>query len=179
MLRVRALTAEEAEQIKRLAQSRTAAARTVERAQMIWLARQGKTVPMIAQELQVGAETVRLWLKRFNAAGVQGLNDEPRVGRPATYTPEEIGEVIAASLTNPKSLGLPFGSWTLDRLEVYLNEQKGIAIKRSRIDEILVAEGLRWRTQETWFGDRVDPAFAKKRGSSPACIPHLRPEVSS
>lgn len=179
MLRVRALTTEEAQQIKRLAQSRTAAARTVERAKMIWLAHQGKSVPTIARELQVAAETVRFWLKRFTARGVQGLADEPRAGRPATYTPEEIGEVIAASLTNPKSLGLPFGSWTLDRLEAYLNEQKGIAIKRSRIDEILVAEGLRWRTQETWFGDRVDPDFAKKRGSSPACIPHRRREVSS
>ena len=32
-------------------------------------------------------------------------------------------------------------------------------------DELLIAEGLRWRTQETWFGERVDPEFAKKRGS--------------
>ena len=26
------------------------------------------------------------------------------------------------------------------------------------------AEGLRWRQQETWFGKRVDPDFAAKRG---------------
>jgi hypothetical protein len=25
-----------------------------------------------------------------------------------------------------------------------------------------VAEGLRWRTDETWFGERVDPNFAEK-----------------
>ena len=37
----------------------------------------------------------------------------------------------------------------LDRLAVYLAEHKGITIKRSRIDELLQAEGLRWRTQET------------------------------
>src|SRR3712207_1818915 len=36
-------------------------------------------------------------------------------------------------------------------------------IKRSRIDEILLKEGLRWRRHETWFGERVDPAFAEKR----------------
>jgi transposase len=69
-------------------------------------------------------------------------------------------------LTSPQTLGLPFGSWTLDRLEAYLGEVKGIAIKRSRIDEILLAEGLRWRSHETWFGERVDPQFAEKRGSS-------------
>lgn len=42
-----------------------------------------------------------------------------------------------------------FGSWTLDRLQVYLNEHKGIAIKRSRLDEILLDKGLRWRKRET------------------------------
>ncbi|MDQ3829499.1 MAG: helix-turn-helix domain-containing protein, partial [Candidatus Tectomicrobia bacterium] len=69
------------------------------------------------------------------------------------------------ALTNPQELNLPFGSWTLDRLETYLNAQKGIPIKRSRIDEIFIAEGLRWRQQETWFGERLDPAFAEKRGA--------------
>jgi len=73
--------------------------------------------------------------------------------------------VIATALTPPEHLGLPFASWTLDRLEAYLNEHKAMAIKRSRIDDLLIAEGLRWRTQETWFGARVDPEFAKKRGA--------------
>jgi transposase len=72
--------------------------------------------------------------------------------------------VVAASLTDPQSLGLPFASWTLDRLETYLNEVKGIAIKRSRINDLLLREGLRWRQQESWFGERVDPDFAAKRG---------------
>ena len=70
---------------------------------------------------------------------------------------------MATALTNPKSLGLPFASWTLDRLEAYLNETKGIAIKRTRIDDILVGDGLRWRKQEAWFSERVDPEFAEKR----------------
>jgi transposase len=74
--------------------------------------------------------------------------------------------VIATALTDPKTLDLPFASWTLDRLAAYLGEHQGIAIKRSRIDEILLAEGLRWRKHESWFGERVDPAFAEKRGRS-------------
>jgi transposase len=83
-------------------------------------------------------------------------------------------------LRKPTELSLPFGSWTFDRLEASLNEEKGIAIKRSRIDELLIDEGLRWRTQEGWLGERatreknettnvpedkpIDPAFAQKRG---------------
>ena len=94
------------------------------------------------------------------------LQDRPRCGCPATYAADQKAELIATALTDPQTLGLPFGCWTLDRLQTYLNEQRGIAIKRSRIDEILLAEGLRWREQESWFGQKVDPEFAKKRGAS-------------
>ena len=164
-LKLRQLSSEEYETIEKLAHSRTAAARLVERARIMLLANQGHRVPAIAHQLQLTAITVRTWLKRFNAAGLAALTDKPRPGRPATYTPQQVAEVIATALTPPEHLGLPFASWTLDRLEAYLNEHKAIAIKRSRIDDLLIAEGLRWRTQETWFGERVDPEFAKKRGA--------------
>lgn len=73
--------------------------------------------------------------------------------------------MIETALTKPATLGLPFACWTLDRLEAYLNEQKHIGMKRSRIDELLIQEGLRWRMQETWFSERVDPDFAEKKGA--------------
>jgi transposase len=173
-LRIRDLTADEQASIRRLAHSRTEPARLVERARIIWLGCQGQRVSAIATALRLSEATVRQWLKRFNAQGVDGLRDQPRAGRPPTYTAEEVGEVIALSLTNPRSLGLPFASWTLDRLAAYLQEEKGIPIKRTRIDELLLAEGLRWRTQETWFGERVDPAFAENRGPSSRSTPRLQ-----
>jgi len=177
-LRVRTLTDEEQGAIERLAHSRTAAARLVERARIIWHAAQGATVPTIARQLHVHEQTVRLWLKRFNAAGLTALQDAPRTGRPPTYTPDEVRVVIATALTKPDSLNLPFGRWTLDRLAAYLNEQCQIAIKRSRIDEILLAEGLRWRADETWFSERVDPDFAAKRGRSNGSTLTHQPAVS-
>jgi transposase len=195
-LRLREMTAEEAAAVHRLAQARTAATRAVERARIVEHAAQGQAVRTIAARLGLHAQTVRLWLKRFNADGLAGLSDEPRVGRPTTYTPEDVSEVVAAALTKPTALGLPFGSWTLDRLETYLNEGQGIRIKRSRIDELLHVEGLRWRAQETWFGERaaipaskaagdgealkaqtVDPEFARKRGPSSGSTPNHRRAV--
>jgi transposase len=174
MLRVRSMTPEEQPVIQRLAQSRTEPVRRVERARIIAEAAEGRHVPAIAARLQVNAQTVRFWLKRFNAQGLAGLDDEARSGRPATYSPEDVGTVIRTALTDPQALGLPFGSWTLDRLEAYLNETRHLPIKRSRIDDLLRAEGLRWRTQETWFGKRVDPEFAAKRGPSRPSIPSRR-----
>jgi transposase len=173
-LRARALTPDEGLALERLAHSRTAAARTVERARVIWQSSQGHLVPAIARELGVCEPTVRLWLKRFNAHGLAGLADAPRPGPPRTYTPEQVSTLIAAVLAKPQALGLPFANWTLDRLVAYLSEQHGITMKRTRLDEILIAEGVRWRTQETWFGERVDPAFAAKRGPSFASIPSHR-----
>jgi transposase len=175
LLALRPLTDDETQTIDRLAHSRTEPARTVERAQIVRRAHRGERVPAIARALGITEATVRLWLKRFAAGGVDSLADAPRSGRPPVYRPEEVAEVVAASLTKPDDLGLPFGSWTLDRLTTYLHEEKGLAIGRSRIATLLQDEGLRWRTQETWFGERPDPAFAQKRGrSSPSTRRHLR-----
>jgi transposase len=177
-LQVRELTDDEQEQIRRWSQSRTAPARQVERARIIQLASEGWRAPVLAERLQVAEKVVRLWLKRFNAEGLAGLEDRPRSGRPATYTPEQIGEVIATALTDPKALGQPFGSWTFVRLARYLNEEQGLAIKHSRVHEVLQREGLRWRQQETWFGARVDPDFAQKRGPSRPSTPSRRRAAS-
>ncbi len=182
------MSPDERAEIQRLAQSRTEAARLVERAQIIWHLSQGERVPRLARRLNISEPTTRTWVKRFNAGGVPALQDRPRPGRSATYSPEIVGEVLATSLTDPQTVGQPFASWTVRRLETYLNEEKGIPIKRSRIDELLLAEGLRWRTQETWFGERaglddsaaperelptqrVDPQFAEKRGRSSGFTP--------
>lgn len=171
---LRALTPEEREALEQLAASRTAQARFVERAQLLPALADGCPPGRVAEELGLSRPTVYTWLRRFNERGLPGLEDRARAGRPPTYTAEQRAEVIATALTDPKDLGLPFGCWTLDRLQAYLNEQKGIPIKRSRIDELLLDEGLRWRHQETWFGERVDPAFAETRGSSRPSTPHRR-----
>jgi len=170
----RDLTAEEASAAEALARSRTAPARRVERARIVWRAGRGETPPAIAAALGLDAETVRRRIRRFNAEGLAALDDHHRSGRPATYSSDAVAAVTAAALTSPRSLDRPFASWTLDRLAAYLLEHQGIAMRRSRIDEILLAEGLRWRRQETWFGERVDPGFAAERGGSRRSTPRHR-----
>jgi len=97
------------------------------------LAHQGHWVPAIARHLQLTAITVRTWLKRFNTVGLAALTDKPRSGRPATDTPQQGAAVIATALTPPEHLGLPFASWTLDRIEAYVNAQKGSATSGARL----------------------------------------------
>ena len=148
-IQVRQLKTAEEEEIRKRVRSRTEPARRVERARILWWSRQGKEVPTIAAEMGICPETVRLWIKRFNAWGLAGLEDRPRRGRPATYIPEQVRELMDTALTDPQTLGLPFANWTLDRLETYLQEEKGMGMKRSRINEILRAEGVCWRRRKT------------------------------
>jgi transposase len=178
-LRLRALCGEERRALERVARSRTASARQVERARVVLAAAQGEGVGAIAERFHLSVATVYLWWHRFEAQGLAGLQEKPRGGRPPTYTREQVSVVVQAALTAPQTLGLSFASWTLDRLAAYLAEQKGITMKRSRIDELLIAEGLRWRKQETWFGARVDPDFAEKRGPSSSSTPPPQTAVSS
>ena len=163
-LHLRALTEEESKTIKKWSQSRTEEARLVERAQIIRLASESKPVPEIAEAMGVNEKTVRKWLRRFEKQGVQGLIDAPRCGAPSRYTPEVKAQIIEAALTNPRDVGRQFHCWTFERLAVYVREVLGFPIKKTRIFEILHEEGLRWRHQETWFGDRVDPDFARAKG---------------
>jgi transposase len=174
-LGLREVTDDELAAITRLAHARTAAARPVERARIVLTAHAGAHGPASAAQLGGHEKTARRWITRCNAEGLAGLADAPRSGRPAPSTPEEVGAVVAAALPDPQALGLPFGCWTYERLEAHRNEGAGIPSKRNRINEILLAEGLRWHQPEPWFGERVDPAFARNRGRSrPAPPPRTR-----
>jgi transposase len=67
----------------------------VERARIIQASEEGQSVAAIARGLQLKEARVRDWIHRFNERGLHGLEDIPRSGRPSTYSPEEVSEVIA------------------------------------------------------------------------------------
>jgi transposase len=173
--RVKMLHADDYRVLKKAVASRKTAAGKARRAKIVLLSNQGLTAREIAARLDCNERTALKWIGRFNRHGVAGLEEGPREGRPHVYGPEDVGAVIQAALTPPQGLGLPFASWTLDRLVAYLKEEKGVGIGRTRVAEVLSAEGLRWRKQEGWFDERVDPEFASKRGPSSGSTHPLLP----
>ena len=122
---LREMTAAERAAVHKLAHSHTAPAQRVQRAQIIWRASRGESASAIAARVGLDGETVRKRIRRFNAEGLEALKDRHRSGRRPTYSPEQTATVIATALTKPQTLGLPFASWTLDRLAAYLHEHKG------------------------------------------------------
>jgi transposase len=159
---LRALTAEESGKLVRLSRSQTAAHRLVRRATTILMAAEGQQFEVIGKTVKCSADRVSYWVKRFNEAGLAGLEDKPRPGRERIYSEQERGQIIALARTHPDQLGLAFGRWTLSRLTEYINSQLGITISRAQLGR--EAEGLRWYQEKTYFTERPDPQFAEKRG---------------
>jgi len=77
-LRLRPLTADEAQALRELAHSRTAEARLRDRALICWRSHQGQPVRAIKEGLGIADGTVRLWITRCNAEGIAGLRDRRR-----------------------------------------------------------------------------------------------------
>ena len=166
---VRSLTNKEKRELARLAKSRSAAHRVVQRATIILALAEGCTQAEAARRARLSPSLVPGWVGRFNEEGIEGLSDRPRLGRPASYDELSKGRVIQAAKTDPRKLGMEFGHWTLDRLVEYAAKQVGISVKRVQIYRWLKREGLRWRKEQTWFSRRCDPRFAEKRGPSLTC----------
>ena len=160
-LRLRDLTDDERTEVQRITRSHTLGAAFVRRAQIVVHAMSGLKAEEIARRMDLCGNTVRHWINRFNARGLDGLEEDVRTGRPPTYSAEQRSAVITAALTRPTELGLPFAGWTLDRLVAYLSDH-GIAMRRSRISEIFIREGLKWRHDETANGSI--PTSPKKGG---------------
>jgi transposase len=133
---------------------------------MVLMAAEGQTITAIAEKLGRAYQTVSQRLVRFNKAGVDGLEDRPRSGRPPEQGEEERGQMIAIARTHPQALGLPYGHWSLRHLVKYLNEELRIGISRAQLARVLEEEGLRWYQEQTYFTERPDPQFAEKRGPS-------------
>ena len=107
------------------------------RAQMILLAlEQHLTASAIAAIVREDDQTVRNWLKRWIAEGIEGLKDRPMPGGPAKEYKEQL---LVTVRRRPRSLGQPYSMWTLQRLADYMAEQSGIRASYETVRLVLKA----------------------------------------
>ncbi len=93
----------------------------------------------------VTSNTIYAWHKRWRAAGIDGLRDGHRSGRPAKADAAYRKELDRVLELNPRTLDLPFTIWTINRLRLYLAEQTGILLSYTRFRALLSREGYRWK----------------------------------
>lgn len=82
------LTSEEQEKLETRARKYTSPYRDVIRAKIILLAAQGLSNDVIATRLDTPRQIVSKWRKRFALARLPGLEEQPRGGRPALFSPQ-------------------------------------------------------------------------------------------
>lgn len=121
------LTEEQKEILEEIVRSRTQAHGVVTRAKIVLAAAAGKNNQAIAIQLQAQRGRVRMWRARWLAAaerlGLQSgtglreqietvLADAPRSGAPATFTPEQLCQLVALACEAPEASGRPVSHWT-------------------------------------------------------------------
>jgi transposase len=145
-------------------------ARLRTRVQMILLTiEQGWTAPQIAPIVRESDETVRRWLKRYLAEGLEGLHDAPRCGAPGKVTAAYHALLLQVVRRRPRSLGQPYSLWTLQRLADYLAEQLGIRVSIETVRLQLKAAGIVLsRPQHTISSPDPEYLLKKRRLKPPA-----------
>ena len=149
------------------------------RAQIVLLAgEQRLAAPAIARIVREDEQTVRRWLKRYLAEGVEGLKDRPLPGAPGRVTPAYREQLLAAVRRRPRSLGQPYSLWTLRRLADYLAEQTGVRLSYETVRRALAAaEIVLSRPQHTISSP--DPEYAANKRRSRRPVTTCRPATPS
>jgi transposase-like protein len=179
------LSAQEKAELESLSRRHTAPRRAVERARIILLAAQNLGVPAIATTLQVCANTVRKWIKRYTRrppmtrttenpvqqppavapppSKLPLLADAPRSGHPDTFTAQQICALIALACEKPEDHGRPITHWTARELKDQ-GIQAGIvaSISVRQVNRLLAATDLQPHRNRYWLNAKPDPQKEQK-----------------
>ncbi len=163
MIYVRPLTDEEHTELKRM--TRQEIGRVSQRAQMILLSAQRRTVPEIATLFEVSRATVRFWIRQFEAAGPAGLRDDPRPGRPRKVTPQVEDHLVTLLQQDPQQVEASFLAtfWTTAMLVLAVATSLALPVSRGTIRSALQRLRLRWRRPRLTMPRKTDPEKAAKQ----------------
>lgn len=133
--------------------TRTTPQRQVERARIVLGSADRKSSYELAEELNLSRPTIQRWLDRYEAEGIEGLEDRPRSGRPRTkVTPEVVDEVVEMTTQEDP----PQGTHWSTRI---MAEETGL--HPSQVARIWRTHGLKPHLVKTFKLSR-DPLFLEK-----------------
>ena len=179
------LPAEEKAQLQALSRRQTAPRCVVQRARIILLAAQDRSVPAIAAALQIGSNTVRKWVQRYThtpqaepsseqadppseareppPSRLPRLADAPRSGRPDTFTAEQTCQIIALACEKPENHGRPITHWSARELKDEAIQQGIVpSISERQVNRLLRATDLQPHRSRYWLNAKSDPQKDQK-----------------
>jgi DDE superfamily endonuclease/Homeodomain-like domain len=160
------LTVEEKEYLNQLRQSRTAAIRDVQRAQILWRYQAGETVTQIARDLKTTRNSVLKWVHKGIQMGVMaGIRDTPHKPREAVITDDAKAWVVHLACSKPKDLGYAAELWTRSALAGHVRKEAVAAgfpalanAGKATVQRILTGQELQPH-KVRYYLERRDPDF--------------------
>ncbi|HWN12203.1 MAG TPA: IS630 family transposase [Pyrinomonadaceae bacterium] len=147
------LSAEEREELEKLARGRKVAVRVAERARIVLLAAEGKQNQEIAEICGATRRTVGVWRRRFAEKRVSGiLKDAPRAGRQRSIGAEAIREIVRKTTQETPVAGTHWSTRSLAKV---------MGLSPSTIGRIWRRHGLKPHLTRTFKLSR-DPKFVEK-----------------
>jgi transposase len=90
-------------------------------------------------------QTLRDWVIRFNQAGVEGLSDRARSGRPSFLTDGQLATFKAWGLRGPDPERDGRSSWTAKDLCRHVEDRFGVSYSENGMLSLLHDLGLSWQ----------------------------------
>jgi transposase len=162
------MTVEEVQLLDRLRQSRTAALREVQRAQIVWRYYHGENIATIMKAVKMTRKSVSKWINKALTIGVSaGIKDTPHGSQPV-ITEEAKAWVVHLACSKPKDLGYAAEVWSRRSLAQHVRRDALIhghscltRASKATVQRILKAQSLQPH-KVTYYLERRDPAFADK-----------------
>jgi len=142
---------EDRKTLLRWKRSPTTPQKLVRRADIILAAAEGLNNKTISGRGLGSAQTVCLWRKRYAEYGIEGLEDQPKPGRPRKIGRDKTAEIVATTLTPPDGMT----HWSARRLA------KQVGVSHSTVHRIWQACDLKPHRTET-FKFSQDPQLKEK-----------------
>jgi len=176
MIYVRDLTDDERKELRRM--TRQEIGRVSQRAQIILLSAQRRTVPEIAIIFDMSRPTVRFWIERFNAEGPAGLYDEPRSGRPHKVNSNVEQTIVQTLRDDPAQDGHLATFWTVAMIALSLVNKLHLHLSINTVRRALLRLGLRWGRPRLGMPAKADPQKAHKQWLIAQALIESRPETA-
>ncbi len=160
------LSAEQLSELQQLSQSRTASLREVQRARILCRYHEGQTITGIARAMEITRKSVRKWIDKALAMGVEAaLKDAYHRPRAPVITEEARAWVIHLACSKPKELGYAAELWTRSLLARHVRREAMQAGHRSlsraakaTVQRILAEQPLH-PERVRYYLEKRDPAF--------------------
>lgn len=163
------LTDEEKKHLDQFRQSKTAAFRDVQRAQILWRYQAGETVSHIARAVKMTRKSVLKWIDKALQMGAKvGMKDTPHKPREAVITDDAKAWVVHLACSKPKEFGYAAELWTRSALARHVRQHAVPAgypalakAAKATVQRILDAQPLRPHKIK-YYLERRDPNFLAK-----------------